>query len=82
MSYLDELKEQYKESADEANEKIEQFILNTIHHNAQQGSTVITILQDRCKAEGLYLEGVKNFLEERDISVTKQDKPIGIFFTL
>ena len=82
MSYLDELKEQYQEAADEANEKIEQFILNTIHHNAQQGSTVITILQDRCEAESLYLEGVKNYLESKGIETKKHDKPIGIFFTL
>ena len=82
MSYLEELQEQYQESSEEANEKIEQFISNTVHHNAQQGSKVITILKERCTQEGLYLEGVKNFLEEKGIETKKHDKPVGIFFTL
>lgn len=82
MSYLDQLKEQYQEAAEEANEQISMFINNQVHFFAQRGDKVITITEERCRTEGLYLDGVKNFLEEKGIETKRHDKPVGIFFTL
>lgn len=82
MSYLDELKEQYQEAADEANEKIEQFLANLVHYHARQGSKVITVTAENCQKEGLYFQGVENFLKDRGIETKKQDKPVGLLFTL